>query len=145
MTTYEELRAAAMAATPQDLDTSQYITSYELYECPLCGGDGSVEGLDFCNFDDFAIGVQIYGIGEKMVACEQYWRKASPRKIISLLDELNAKDARIAKLEADLTKAREAFADLRRAAWNLAGEVGSFEDHEIWSSIEQADNALGGK
>ena len=94
MTTYEELRAAAIAATPQDLDTSQYITSDELYECPLCGGDGSVEGRDFCNFDDFAIGVHIYGIGEKMVACEQY-----PRKIISLLNELDIKDARIANLE----------------------------------------------
>jgi hypothetical protein len=88
----ESLKAAALAATPQDIDAAQRIEHYEdgsHIECPICGGDGYVElNADFCNYDGEAQGVQFYGIGDAHVVAEAYFRAAKPATVLALIERL---------------------------------------------------------
>ena len=93
----EQLRTLALAATPQDYDSAEHKTEGGVVDCPACGGEGSVDlEADYCNFDDVAIGVQFYGIGEHHGAAESYYRAANPATVLALLDridELERQDA----------------------------------------------------
>ncbi|MGJ5824849.1 ead/Ea22-like family protein [Serratia sp. H402Y] len=100
MDKFSELKAAAMAATPQQIDGAQEKTEDGCMECPCCSGEGRVDvGADYCNYDNTAIGVIFYGIGDAHVAAERYFRAANPSTVLALLAELEAKDNRIAELE----------------------------------------------
>lgn len=95
----EALKAAARAATPQNIDTAEHIDRFEdgsHIECPACGGEGSVEfEADFCNYDGHALGVQFYGIGKEHGAAEAYFRAASPANVIALVDRLERAESRL--------------------------------------------------
>lgn len=68
----ERLNAAFMAATPQKIKTAEQRQNGE-YECPLCGGEGSVEAEIYNNYDQVAIGVQFFGVGEDHVRAEELY------------------------------------------------------------------------
>lgn len=94
MTTNEDLARLAEAATPGDLDTTGnegdeygYSETGKWYECPCCDGAGEVHGSTYCNFDDFAMGVQFFGIGNEFKNYEAFFRAANPARILSLLAE----------------------------------------------------------
>ena len=91
----DELRKLAEAATPLDLSTAQKFRDGEYIECPVCNGEGGIDAKDYCNIDGHAIGVQIYGIGEKMVAMENFVKAANPTAVIALLDEITALRAKV--------------------------------------------------
>jgi len=84
-----ELKRAALAATPQEIDGAQRIEHYEdgsHIACPACGGEGDVPyEADFCNYDGVAIGVQFYGIGNEFGAAEAYFRAAKPANVLDLI------------------------------------------------------------
>ncbi|MDX7621802.1 ead/Ea22-like family protein [Enterobacter bugandensis] len=95
------LREAAEKATALNLDTAQEARQEddECIECPACGGDGYMEvQRDYCNIDGVALGVLFYGIGEHHGFAEAFFRAANPATVLALLDELEAKDKRIADL-----------------------------------------------
>jgi hypothetical protein len=93
----EALKAAALAATPQDIDGAQRIDRYEDGShilCPACGGEGYVElNADFCNYDGEAMGVQFYGIGNAHVLAEAYFRAAKPATVLALIERLERAEA----------------------------------------------------
>ena len=68
----EELEKLIAEATPGDLSTAE-LSREEVIECPVCGGDGEVDAVDYCNFDHKALGVQFYGIGKEFGAHEKLW------------------------------------------------------------------------
>ena len=68
----EELEKLIAEATPGDLSTAE-LSREEVIECPVCGGDGEVYAVDYCNFDHKALGVQFYGIGKEFGAHEKLW------------------------------------------------------------------------
>ncbi|VVE28934.1 hypothetical protein PEP31012_03565 [Pandoraea eparura] len=93
----DTLKRAALAATPQDIDTAQIVRDKDgsrYIDCPICCGEGSVmlEG-DYCNYDGKAIGVQFYGIGNEFGAAEAYFRVANPAAILSLVERLERAEA----------------------------------------------------
>jgi hypothetical protein len=96
----EALKAAALAATPQDIDSAESIDRFEdgsHVECPACGGEGHVElEADFCNYDGTAIGVQFYGIGNAHGAAESYLRAAMPSNVLALIERLERAEATLA-------------------------------------------------
>jgi hypothetical protein len=97
---YNELKRLAEAATPQDFDSAEEKTENGYIECPHCGGEGEVERqVDYCNYDNVAIGVQFYGIGNEFGAAEAYYRAANPAAVIALIADFNAEHA--LRLEAD--------------------------------------------
>ncbi len=91
------MKAAALAATPQDIDNAQRIDHFEdgsHVECPACGGEGHVElEADFCNYDGTAIGVQFYGVGNAHGAAEAYLRAANPANVLALIRRLERAEA----------------------------------------------------
>jgi hypothetical protein len=93
----EALKAAALAATPQNIDSAQRIERYEdgsFISCPACGGEGNVElNADFCNYDGEALGVQFYGIGNAHVLAEAYFRAAKPATVLALIERLERAEA----------------------------------------------------
>jgi hypothetical protein len=93
----EALKAAALAATPQDIDSAQRIEHYEdgsHMGCPACGGEGYVElNAGFCNYDGEAMGVQFYGIGNAHVLAEAYFRAVKPATVLTLIERLERAEA----------------------------------------------------
>ena len=88
--TLNQIKAEAVReAAPQNFDTAQDITrSYRdhAYQCPVCSGEGSVDvAVDYCNYDNSAVGVQFYYIGDKGKTAEDYYRAANPAAILSLI------------------------------------------------------------
>lgn len=69
--TITSLRNLLEEATALDLSTAEHKRKDRWIECPVCGGEGSVEGTDYCNIDNEPIGIFVYGIGDKMVAAEK--------------------------------------------------------------------------
>lgn len=89
MKDYSELKILAEAATPQDFDSAQVATHEGWIECPTCGGEGSVDlGGDYLNYDNEALGVQFYGIGDAHVKAEDYYRAANPATVLALIAEV---------------------------------------------------------
>lgn len=88
----EHLKAAALAATPQNFDSAQYVRKPDedgFVECPCCDGEGAVKlETDYCNYDGVAIGVQFYGIGPHFGAAESYYRAANPAAVLELIVEV---------------------------------------------------------
>jgi len=89
------LETLARAATPQDFDSAkEEIRIGGFFECPLCGGEGEVElSVDYCNYDNAAMGVQFYGIGKEFGTAEAYYRAANPATILALCEIIRAQHA----------------------------------------------------
>jgi hypothetical protein len=83
-----ELEKLARAATPQNFDSAKEdIRIGGVFECPLCGGEGEVElSVDYCNYDNAAMGVQFYGIGKEFRSAEAYYRAANPATMLKLIE-----------------------------------------------------------
>jgi hypothetical protein len=107
----EALKAAALAATPQNIDSAESIDRFEdgsHIECPACSGEGYVpREADFCNYDGTAIGVQFYGIGAAHGAAEAYFRAVSPANVLALIGRLEC--AEVALLSARKPAAPQSF------------------------------------
>lgn len=109
------LREAAEKATALNLDTAQEarLSDDECIECPTCGGDGYMEvQRDYCNIDGVALGVLFYGIGEHHGMAEAFFRAANPSTVLVLLDELEAKDRRIAEQACVIAKQEKWIKDV---------------------------------
>lgn len=85
----KELREVAARLTPQRLDTAETL-DHHLMECPVCH-EGEVDVTDYCNYDNTAIGVQFYGIGQAHKDAEDFFRLARPQALLPLLDALTPK------------------------------------------------------
>ncbi|HEY1999720.1 hypothetical protein [Paraburkholderia sp.] len=100
------LKQAALAATPQEIDTAESIDRFNdgsHLECPTCGGDGCVpRESDFCNYDGEAIGVQFYGAGNTPGAAEVYLRAAKPANVLALIARLEAAESALASKAAPI-------------------------------------------
>lgn len=98
------LKQAALAATPQNIDSAESIDRFEdgsHIECPTCGGDGCVpREADFCNYDGTAIGVQFYGVGSEFGAAEAYFRAAKPSVVLAMITRLESAEAALASNKA---------------------------------------------
>ncbi|MDR5797206.1 hypothetical protein QCE49_27805 [Caballeronia sp. LZ008] len=105
------LKAAAKAATPQNIDTAESVERLEggYIQCPTCHGEGDVEiEADYCNYDNTAIGVQFYGIGPEHGAAEAYFRAASPANVLALIERLErAESALLSASIADTAGAKQ--------------------------------------
>jgi hypothetical protein len=87
-----KLETLARAATPQNFDSAKEdIRIGGVFECPLCGGEGEVElSVDYCNYDNAAMGVQFYGIGKEFRTAEEYYRAANPATMLKLCEIIRA-------------------------------------------------------
>lgn len=113
MDKFSELKAAAMAATPQKIEGAQEKTEDGCMECPCCSGDGQVDvGADYCNYDNTAIGVIFYGIGDAHVAAERYFRAANAATVLALLAELEDERASREQWQQNCTRAEERISEL---------------------------------
>jgi hypothetical protein len=89
----QHLKRVAEAATAGDLETvpnppNEYGgREQDCYECPMCQGEGWLDGVTYCNFDRVTIGVQFFGIGDEFKRYEAYFRAASPATILALIEE----------------------------------------------------------
>jgi hypothetical protein len=114
----DEIERAAREATPGNLDTvpnppSEYggkETGH--YDCPLCGGEGSVDGVTYCNFDGIAMGVQFFGIGEGFGKYETFFRLANPAAVLELVADNRTLRAELAAARGEGERMREAAANL---------------------------------
>ncbi|MFH5249845.1 hypothetical protein ACGTRS_01220 [Burkholderia semiarida] len=107
------LKQAALAATPQDIDSAERIGNRpdgSYLTCPACEGEGCIPfESDYCNYDHIAIGVQFYGVGEGFGKAEAYFRAARPATILALLDRLEHAEA--ALLAAQQPELRDKVTD----------------------------------
>lgn len=139
---FERLRELDACATPGDLSTAEYHDAEEIIECPICQGDGEVLAADYCNIDGKALGVQFYGIGSEFGAHEALWRylRNAVPEILALLEA--DKDERVAALEAENARLREA---LERIALSGDGED-VFERSTLYGTFQNiARRALANK
>lgn len=112
-----ELERFAKDATPQEIDASEIIEGDEgkIIECPICGGEGYVSlEADYCNFDDVAIGVQFYGIGNEHGAAERYYRAANPAVVLELVRRLRAASSALESARAMIQEDRQTLFDCHR-------------------------------
>jgi len=86
----KELRQAAEALTPQNIDSAE-LTTDGIIECPVCQGEGEVESTAYCNYDKAPIGVHFYGIGQDHQNAERFFRLARPQVLLPILDALSPK------------------------------------------------------
>jgi len=87
MTDIEQLKRLAEAATPMDYSSAKVKEQVEI-TCPYCCGEGNVDCLNIINFDDLPLGVQVFGIGNEMVAAENFIEAFTPTTILSLIARL---------------------------------------------------------
>lgn len=105
----DAIEAAARAATPQDFDSAEDKSTGGWVECPACGGEGSVEVIaDYLNYDNEALGVQFYGVGNAHVNAEAFYRAVNPAVVLALVNlarhaKLLAENLRIAQQLAKAT------------------------------------------
>lgn len=84
LTLADELMVLAGKATPQRLERAQTHDLNEPVDCPLCDGEGVVEVETYANYDDVAIGVQFFGVGDEHVAAHELYKLATPTNITAL-------------------------------------------------------------
>ena len=129
--TIATLKQAALAATPQDIDSAERTENRpdgSYLTCPACEGEGCIPfESDYCNYDHIAIGVQFYGVGDGFGKAEAYFRAARPAIILALLDRLEHAEA--ALLATQQPEPREAVLyehDDGRYAVASSAEVADF-------------------
>ncbi len=132
----QKLEMLAKAATPQDFDSAEEKIENGYIECPHCGGQGEVEmEADYCNYDNAAIGVQFYGIGNEFGAAEAYYRAANPTAVLQLIAELQGYQQG-AGVEAQA--ADEARAEVRRLKAENENLRDQLADNELQSRADAA-------
>lgn len=164
MSKYNELKRLAEAATPQNFDSAEEKAENGYIECPHCGGQGEVERqVDYCNYDNVAIGVQFYGIGNEFGAAEAYYRAANPAAVMALIADFDAEHARAGRLQqmvtdgiereqvlreqlAGVTADRDYQAAMLAAAERQVGELREQRDslaNEMFDVQARLDTAMG--
>ncbi|AOJ31390.1 hypothetical protein [Burkholderia metallica] len=151
----DALKQAALAATPQDIDSAQSIDHYNdgrYIECPCCSGEGSVElEADFLNYDGEPLGVQFYGIGNAPGAAEAYFRAANPATILALLERLEHAEAALLAAQqpeprAEVTEAMvDAAIEALGPCVGSCGEASPPQRCDIRDAIEAALNVRAGE
>jgi hypothetical protein len=135
------LKAAAIIATPQDIDGAERIEHFtdgsRHLECPVCCGEGTVnlEG-DFCNYDGHALGVQFYGIGPEHGAAEAYFRAVKPSTVLALIERLERAESALATSASALAR-DEASVALTGDARNLV----TLDRRDLWDHMRGAIHA----
>jgi hypothetical protein len=119
-----ELEQLARAATPQNFDSAKEdIRIGGVFECPLCGGEGEVElSVDYCNYDNAAMGVQFYGIGKEFRTAESYYRAANPQTVLKLCEIIRAQHEVLADVGRHDERERIVLHGRRLDEW-LSAEV----------------------
>lgn len=137
MKDYSELKMLAEATTPQDFDSAQVATHEGWIECPTCGGEGSVDlGGDYLNYDNEALGVQFYGIGDAHVKAEDYYRAANPAAVLALIAEVECLRAQHGRDSKELRSLCQARDDARKDRDQLKEEVERSTEREIMQLAE---------
>ncbi len=126
-TTLDRLKAAALACTPLDIDTAQFTKGEDDVDCFYCGGEGFVHlEATHGNFDNCAIGVQFFGIGNEFGAADRYLREASPKTILGLIAHIEAMAGELEAAKAQqISKNHQTLIDI------AAGEC-PCENNERW-------------
>lgn len=112
----DAIEAAAKAATPQDFDSAEEVFEGGYITCPGCDGEGMVAmDAEYLNYDNEALGVQFYGVGDAHVNSEAYYRAAKPSVVLELIRRLRAAEglaqSRIQEISTD-TQILAIFADI---------------------------------
>ncbi len=79
----DEIVALAEKATPMDLASAER-RDEGFYDCPLCGGEGEVEGEVYVNVDSVAQSVGFFGIGDEFGNAEKLWKALDPQTVLEL-------------------------------------------------------------
>lgn len=69
-----ELERLLVQCGPQNIDTAE-VKEDDDYNCPLCAGNGEVEGRTYLNHDAAANGIQFFGVGDSFRDAEALFRK----------------------------------------------------------------------
>ena len=112
---YDELRAAAEAASNGNLDTAERVMVGEI-QCPLCG-DGVIDHKTWTNIDDKPVGIEVFGLGEALTNYEAFVRLANPETIKALLAERDSLLAALKPFADYLAK------DDRQERWSDQSEI----------------------
>lgn len=128
-----ELERLAGEATPGDLNTAEHHTGADLFECPVCDGQGDIPGDVYNNIDGVALGVQFFGVGTEFGKYEAFFRAANPETVLALIAELRRKEARIRELEAGLEPFVRACDRVDHPSWDDDDPV-SFTE-EGWTEL----------
>lgn len=83
--TITDLIKLAEKLTPGDLSTAATHDAVEEVDCPFCDGQGSVDGETYTNFDDVAMGVQFFGVGDEHAHWQAYFNALKPSRLMALL------------------------------------------------------------
>ena len=113
---YDDLRAAAEAASNGNLDTAERVMVGEI-QCPLCG-DGVIDHKTWTNIDDKPVGIEVFGLGEALTNYEAFVRLANPETIKALLAE---RDSLLAAKEADGRQKRAYLDEIDRLKDTVEG------------------------
>ena len=119
-----------------DLNTAEIHEDGLTYECPLCQGDGYVDGHQYINVSDKALNVFFSGIGSEFVDARRFFDAAPlmAQIIRQLWAERQAN-------RAAMVQARDAFNDIL-SVYAEHHEVYAFERSA--EALAQLDAALGG-
>ena len=105
----QQLKALALAATPQNFDSAQIKRDGGEIECPACGGEGTVErGNDYCNYDNAALGATFYGIGEEHRNAEAYYRAVRPAVVLGLIAHIERTTAHVQPVNTSIERVENA-------------------------------------
>ncbi|WP_313349120.1 hypothetical protein [Paracoccus sp. (in: a-proteobacteria)] len=113
----ERLDTLHKSATAGNLDTAE-IKQIGSFECPLCDGNGEVEGEQFINYDGVAVNVLFSGIGEEFQdnsawysAISREWPQVSARLTALTEENERLREAAIA-LRDDMLERAECKMDV---------------------------------
>lgn len=112
ITRFEELNrlrrlAIRVADVPWDYNQESFPTddgdvSKMTFVCPLCEGEGAVEGTSMIiNHSHFCAGVEVFGVGPVHAAVGQYVKAMRPEVVISLVDIILNQQMQIEVLKSE--------------------------------------------
>jgi hypothetical protein len=122
----EQLKRLALACTPQNLNTAEHKDdgNGEYVTCHICGGDGSIElETTYTNYDNIAIGVQFFGVGNEFGAADRYFRAANPAFILQLIEALERNTTAAPAVDEAIEVPQELLAQWRTEQEVLAQQM----------------------
>ncbi len=81
------LAEEAMLSPPLD------VCEEDRHRCPMCDGEGEVDGYTHSTRGEYAAGVQVFGIGADLEALDAFVRAFAPSVVLAILDRLAAAEA----------------------------------------------------
>ena len=140
----EELERLVALATPQNLDSAEQHKDDEWLECPFCA-EGGVDGATYTNYDNSAIGVQFFGVGNQFIYNEAAYRalwNAAPALLAAAKREAETAECKAA---ARRLKPKTAWIDLTRAGALVVAEMGRRLRAAPTSTAESKKKVMSGK